>query len=137
MLGEIERMFLIPFPQILMVKSNSQDDNIRRHSHWSCGNKDDASYREAAVVVPALHASSCCLRMTRRRKMPESRPQKTKKDPVNKFSGKAKKKKWSKGKVRDKLNILVSFDKATYDKLCKDVPNYKLRTPAVVSERLK
>ncbi|KAM6234687.1 LOW QUALITY PROTEIN: small ribosomal subunit protein eS25 [Spheniscus humboldti] len=59
------------------------------------------------------------------------------KDPVNKSGGKAKKKKWSKGKVRDKLNNLVLFDKATYDKLCKEVPNYKLITPAVVSERLK
>nr|KAF6325609.1 ribosomal protein S25 [Myotis myotis] len=47
------------------------------------------------------------------------------KDPVNKSGGKAKKKKWSKGKVRDKLNNLVLFDKATYDKL------------SVVSERLK
>ncbi|XP_038173845.1 40S ribosomal protein S25-like [Arvicola amphibius] len=62
------------------------------------------------------------------------------KDPVNKSVnkfGKAKKKKWSKGKVRDKLNNLVLFDKATFDKLCKEVPNYKLITPAVVSERLK
>uniref|UniRef100_A0A672NNW6 40S ribosomal protein S25 n=1 Tax=Sinocyclocheilus grahami TaxID=75366 RepID=A0A672NNW6_SINGR len=58
------------------------------------------------------------------------------KDPVNKSGGKAKKK-WSKGKVRDKLNNLVLFDKATYDKLYKEVPNYKLITPAVVSERLK
>ncbi|KAK7807006.1 hypothetical protein U0070_011351 [Myodes glareolus] len=74
--------------------------------------------------------------MTRRRKMPESRPKKGK-DPVNKSGGKAKKKKGSKGKVRDKLNNLVLFDKATYDKLCKEVPNYKLITPAVVSERLK
>merc|ERR1711964_689378 len=51
--------------------------------------------------------------------------------------GKAKKKKWSKGKVRDKLNNLVLFDQATYDKLYKEVPAYKLITPAVVSERLK
>merc|ERR1712151_119989 len=51
--------------------------------------------------------------------------------------GKAKKKKWSKGKVRDKLNNAILFDKATYDKLYKEVPNYKLITPAVVSERLK
>uniref|UniRef100_A0A8C5NVK5 40S ribosomal protein S25 n=1 Tax=Jaculus jaculus TaxID=51337 RepID=A0A8C5NVK5_JACJA len=51
------------------------------------------------------------------------------KDPVNKSGGKTKKKKWSKGKVRDKLNNL--------DKLCKEVPNYKLITPAVVSERVK
>merc|ERR1712033_67323 len=51
--------------------------------------------------------------------------------------GKAKKKKWSKGKVRDKLNNLVLFDAATYDKLLKEVPSYKLITPSVVSERLK
>ncbi|MBZ3880834.1 40S ribosomal protein S25 [Sciurus carolinensis] len=58
------------------------------------------------------------------------------KDPVNKSGGKAKKK-WSKGKVQDKLNNLVLFDKATYDKLYKEVTNYKLITPAVVSQRLK
>ena len=59
------------------------------------------------------------------------------KDPVNKSGGKAKKKNQSKGKVRDKLNNLVLFDKATYDKLRKEVPNYKLITPAVVSQRRK
>ena len=51
--------------------------------------------------------------------------------------GKAKKKKWSKGKTRDKLNNLVLFDKATYDKLVKEVPTYKLITPSIVSERMK
>ncbi|KAK2710115.1 small ribosomal subunit protein eS25-like [Artemia franciscana] len=51
--------------------------------------------------------------------------------------GKAKKKKWSKGKVRDKLNNLVLFDQSTYDKLLKEVPSYKLITPAIVSERMK
>lgn len=45
--------------------------------------------------------------------------------------------KWSKGKVRDKLNNQVLFDKPTYEKLYKEVPQYKLITPAVVSERLK
>jgi small subunit ribosomal protein S25e len=35
------------------------------------------------------------------------------------------------------LNNAVLFDKATYDKLIKEVPSYKLITPAVVSERLK
>lgn len=29
------------------------------------------------------------------------------------------------------------FDKATYEKLKKEVPSYKLITPSVVSERLK
>nr|AGN29668.1 40S ribosomal protein S25 [Acartia pacifica] len=51
--------------------------------------------------------------------------------------GKAKKKKWSKGKARDKLNNLVLFDKGTYDKLYKEVPSYKLITPSIVFERLK
>ena len=59
------------------------------------------------------------------------------KHPMNKSRGKAKKKKWSKGKVRDKLNKLVLFDKATADKLCKEVPNHKLITPVVISARPK
>merc|ERR1712121_423635 len=63
------------------------------------------------------------------------KPTKPKKEGAG--GGKAKKKKWSKGKVRDKLNNLVLFDKATYDKLYKEVPSYKLITPSVVSERLK
>merc|ERR1712064_109883 len=67
-------------------------------------------------------------------KMPPKQQQK------GKDSGKGKtsqKKKWSKGKVRDKLNNLILFDQATYDKLYKEVPSYKLITPSVVSERLK
>ncbi|GFQ99391.1 40S ribosomal protein S25 [Trichonephila clavata] len=45
--------------------------------------------------------------------------------------------KWSKGKVRDKLNNLVLFDKLTYEKMLKEIPSYKLITPSVVSDRLK
>merc|ERR1712042_359566 len=69
----------------------------------------------------------------------QQQKQQTSKKPAAKAGsgGKAKKKKWSKGKVRDKLNNLVLFDKATYDKLYKEVPSYKLITPSVVSERLK
>ncbi|CAE8730634.1 unnamed protein product, partial [Polarella glacialis] len=51
--------------------------------------------------------------------------------------GKGKKKKWSKGKVKEKLANLVMFDKATYDKMLKEIPKAKLITPSVVSERLK
>lgn len=39
--------------------------------------------------------------------------------------------------MRDKLNNLALFDKATYDKMYKEVPSYKLITPAVLCERLK
>ena len=51
--------------------------------------------------------------------------------------GRSKKKKWSKGKVKEKLANLVMFDKGTYDKLMKEIPKAKLITPAVVSERLR
>merc|ERR1711993_64004 len=64
-------------------------------------------------------------------------PAKAPKKKEGSGGGKAKKKKWSKGKTRDKLNNLVLFDKATYDKLYKEVPTYKIITPSVVSERLK
>ena len=48
-------------------------------------------------------------------------PAKAPKKKEGSGGGKAKKKKWSKGKTRDKLNNLVLFDKATYDKLMKEV----------------
>lgn len=51
--------------------------------------------------------------------------------------GKQKKKKWSKGKVKDKANNAVVFDKATHDKLLKEVPTYKLVSPSVLVDRLR
>merc|ERR1711970_649227 len=85
----------------------------------------------------------CCNRPERNNMPPKKEPAKggkaaaPKKPKDGAGGGKAKKKKWSKGKVRDKLNNLVLFDKATYDKLYDEVPTYKLITPSVVSERLK
>merc|ERR1712243_105153 len=52
-------------------------------------------------------------------------------------SGKKSKKKWSKGKSRDKLQNMCLFDKPTYDKVLKEVPNYKVITPSIVSDRMK
>merc|ERR1712093_940349 len=49
----------------------------------------------------------------------------------------AKKKKWSKGKVREKLNNSVCFDQGTYDRMMKEAGNFKLVTPSVLSERLE
>ncbi|KAF9917520.1 hypothetical protein BX616_000731 [Lobosporangium transversale] len=57
--------------------------------------------------------------------------------PSSSSGGKAKKKKWSKGKVKDKANNAVILDKATYDKLMKEVPTYKLVSPSVLVDRLR
>merc|ERR1712022_60204 len=46
----------------------------------------------------------------------------------------AKKKKWSKGKVREKLNNAVTFDQPTYDKMMKEAAMFKLVTPSVISD---
>ena len=74
--------------------------------------------------------------MPPKKQVDTKKPPKSQK-PKTSGGGKAKKKKWSKGKVRDKLNNLILFDKVTYEKLYKEVPSYKLITPSVVSERLK
>merc|ERR1711861_84367 len=53
-------------------------------------------------------------------------------------SGASKSKnKWSKGKVREKLNNMVCFDQNTYDRMMKEVATFKLVTPSAISERLK
>ncbi|PSK51879.1 40S ribosomal protein S25-A [Elsinoe australis] len=51
--------------------------------------------------------------------------------------GKKQKKKWSKGKVKDKAQHAVILDKTTSDKLQKDVQSYRLVTVAVLVDRLK
>merc|ERR1711907_587301 len=57
-------------------------------------------------------------------------------DKPNK-GGKAKKKKWSKGKVKEKIQNDILFEEEKYEKLYSDVPKMKLITTAVVSEKLK
>merc|ERR1711974_92313 len=56
---------------------------------------------------------------------------------VQSAQGAVKKAGKAKGKKKKKLNNLVLFDQATYEKLLKEVPTYKLITPSVISERLK
>ncbi|QIW96278.1 hypothetical protein AMS68_001796 [Peltaster fructicola] len=51
--------------------------------------------------------------------------------------GKKQKKKWSKGKVKDKAQHAVIMDKATNEKLQKDVQSYRLISVAVLVDRLK
>mmetsp|Transcript_28056 Transcript_28056/g.66257 ORF Transcript_28056/g.66257 Transcript_28056/m.66257 type:complete len:112 (+) Transcript_28056:38-373(+) len=52
-------------------------------------------------------------------------------------ASKNKKKKWSKGKVREKANLATLFDKDTYARLEKEVPKMKMISLSTVSERLK
>ncbi|BDD57491.1 40S ribosomal protein S25 [Monascus purpureus] len=47
------------------------------------------------------------------------------------------KKKWSKGKVKDKANHAVVLDKTTSERLYKDVQSYRLITVATLVDRLK
>merc|ERR1739845_135433 len=74
---------------------------------------------------------------TRWKMPPKIQKSKEQKAKAAQSSSKGKKKKWSKGKVRDKLQNMCLFDKPTYDKVLKEVPNYKLITPAIVSDRMK
>ncbi|XP_042754268.1 40S ribosomal protein S25-3 [Lactuca sativa] len=57
--------------------------------------------------------------------------------PAKSGGGKQKKKKWSKGKQKEKVNNMVLFDKATYDKLISEAPKFKLITPSILSDRLR
>lgn len=45
--------------------------------------------------------------------------------------------KWSKGKQKEKVNNMVLFDQATYDKLMSEAPKFKLITPSILSDRLR
>lgn len=48
-----------------------------------------------------------------------------------------KKKKWSKGRVKDKAQNAVYLDKPLYEKVIKEVPTFKMITPSVLIDRLK
>ncbi|KNA03267.1 hypothetical protein SOVF_210830 [Spinacia oleracea] len=54
-----------------------------------------------------------------------------------KSGGKQKKKKWSKGKQKEKVNNLVLFDNATFDKLVSEAAKQKVITAATLSERFR
>ncbi|KIM42839.1 hypothetical protein M413DRAFT_444490 [Hebeloma cylindrosporum] len=63
---------------------------------------------------------------------------KAKAAPAASSGGKsAKKKKWSKGKVKDKAVHAVSLDKTIYDRILKEVPTFKFISQSILIERLK
>ncbi|KAH8829848.1 component of cytosolic 80S ribosome and 40S small subunit [Flagelloscypha sp. PMI_526] len=58
--------------------------------------------------------------------------------PTTSSGGKAaKKKKWSKGKVKDKAQHAVTLDKVLYDRVIKEVPTFKFISQSILIERLK
>ncbi|TFL00610.1 ribosomal protein S25 [Pterulicium gracile] len=58
--------------------------------------------------------------------------------PSSSSGGKsAKKKKWSKGKVKDKAQHAVSLDKPTFDRIMKEVPTFRFISQSILIERLK
>ncbi|KAJ7283356.1 S25 ribosomal protein-domain-containing protein [Mycena rebaudengoi] len=60
------------------------------------------------------------------------------KAPTTSSGGKAaKKKKWSKGKVKDKAQHAVTLDKATFDRIIKEVPTFRFISQSILIERLK
>ena len=67
-------------------------------------------------------------------KAPESKAAKAAKAMAG---GKGKKKKWSKGKNKEKANNQVLFEQSTYDKLMAEVPKYKMITVSILTDRLR
>ncbi|KAJ7179529.1 ribosomal protein S25 [Mycena filopes] len=58
--------------------------------------------------------------------------------PTTSSGGKAaKKKKWSKGKVKDKAQHAVTLDKVTFDRIIKEVPTFRFISQSILIERLK
>ncbi|CAK7903174.1 40S ribosomal protein S25 [[Candida] anglica] len=51
--------------------------------------------------------------------------------------GKKGKKKWNKGKVKDKAQHMVILDQEKYDRIMKEVPTYKYVSVSVLVDRLK
>merc|ERR1711881_725849 len=74
---------------------------------------------------------------TRWKMPPEIQKSKEAKAKAAMSSSKGKKKKWSKGKVRDKLVNLSLFAKATFDKFNKEVAGYKVSTASICSVRME
>merc|ERR1711963_168838 len=71
-------------------------------------------------------------------KKPDPKKGKPKKDGKSSSAGaKAKKKKWSKGKVREKLANAVLWDDSLKEKLYAEAPKWKVITVAILSDRLK
>ena len=55
----------------------------------------------------------------------------------NKKGGKAKKKSWTKAKVKEKINNAVFLDAKTYERITKEAPKFLNLTVSIVSDKFK
>ncbi|ELW49523.1 40S ribosomal protein S25 [Tupaia chinensis] len=107
----------------MATRSNQTTGIFSWDQREKVGVHKDLAFSKTPDFIPVFHYwRSFVMPPKDDKKKDAGKSAKKDKDPVNKSGGKAKKK-WSKGKVQDKLNNLVLFDKATYGKLCKEVPN--------------
>ncbi|KAL6005287.1 Small ribosomal subunit protein eS25w [Asimina triloba] len=111
--------------------SSSQGFRLRQASEIS--SKIRRGYALSNGWLFFLFLSRCAL--TQAPKKDKAPPPASK--PAKSGGGKQKKKKWSKGKQKEKVNNMVLFDQASYDKLLTEVPKYKLITPSILSDRLR
>ena len=93
--------------------------------------------RPRSHAVDCAHPSTPLLFCVQGAKGPAAGQTKEAKMRAAMSGGKGKKKKWSKGKVKDKILNKVLYDDETYAKLMKEVPKFKLISLSVLSDRLK
>ncbi|KAK4401519.1 40S ribosomal protein S25 [Sesamum angolense] len=109
-----------------------QTETVGHHFTWTRPKTNCYEKLYSASPSPTLEPLVIRRRAPKKDKAP---PPSSK--PAKSGGGKQKKKKWSKGKQKEKVNNMVLFDKATYDKLLSEAPKYKLITPSVLSDRLR
>ncbi|GMM32092.1 ribosomal 40S subunit protein S25A [Martiniozyma asiatica (nom. inval.)] len=68
---------------------------------------------------------------------PKAQQSKAAKAAAAMAGGKKSKKKWSKGKVKDKANHMVILDQEKVDRIRKEVPTFRYVSVSVLVDRLK
>ncbi|KAK4788615.1 hypothetical protein SAY86_019934 [Trapa natans] len=130
-----------------IISHDDPSGSIWAH-HWMSENPNFLSHHASPTLLPSSICCDLCflylcfLRSLRFSGLYSMAPKKEKapppsSKPAKSGGGKQKKKKWSKGKQKEKVNNMVLFDQATYDKMLTEAPKYKLITPSILSDRLR
>ncbi|ESQ50905.1 hypothetical protein EUTSA_v10023150mg [Eutrema salsugineum] len=103
--------------------------NILHTSRSSTILKKKGSTEGAPFSVLALSPNTLAIKHRRRTKFHHH--------PLNPPNPAVESRRRSKGKQKEKVNNMVLFDQATYDKLMSEAPKFKLITPSILSDRLR